>query len=60
MRMVDVDTLERITRDIFVAWKAPATPRGSRPCSSARPARPIARRDPDSHYVHALKTGDVN
>jgi len=23
MRMVDVETLERITRDIFAAWKAP-------------------------------------
>src|SRR5574341_973350 len=23
MRTIDVDTLERITRDIFVAWKAP-------------------------------------
>jgi hypothetical protein len=23
MRMVDVETLERITRDIFTAWKAP-------------------------------------
>jgi LDH2 family malate/lactate/ureidoglycolate dehydrogenase len=63
MRMVDVDTLERITRDIFVAWKAPRE-------DASWIASLLVRanlRGHDSHgviriphYVHALKTGDVN
>jgi hydroxycarboxylate dehydrogenase B len=61
--MVDVDTLERITRDIFVAWKAPRE-------DASWIASLLVRanlRGHDSHgviriphYVHALKTGDVN
>src|SRR5258706_4271960 len=63
MRMVDVDTLERITRDIFAAWKAPRE-------DASWIASLLVRanlRGNDSHgviriphYVHALKTGDVN
>ena len=63
MRMVDVDTLERITRDIFVAWKAPRD-------DASWIASLLVRanlRGHDSHgviriphYVHALKIGDVN
>jgi hydroxycarboxylate dehydrogenase B len=63
MRMVDVETLERITRDIFTAWKAPRE-------DATWIASLLVRanlRGHDSHgviriphYVHALKTGDVN
>ena len=63
MRMVDVETLERITRDIFAAWKAPRE-------DAAWIASLLVRanlRGHDSHgviriphYVHALKTGEVN
>src|SRR5262245_14109800 len=63
MRMVDVDTLERITRDIFVAWKAPRE-------DATWVASLLVRanlRGHDSHgviriphYVHALKSGEVN
>ena len=63
MRMVDVETLERITRDIFVAWKAPRE-------DASWIASLLVRanlRGHDSHgviriphYVHALKAGEVN
>ena len=63
MRTVEVDTLERITRDIFVAWKAPRE-------DAAWIASLLVRanlRGHDSHgviriphYVHALKAGEVN
>jgi uncharacterized oxidoreductase len=63
MRMVDVETLERITQDIFVAWRAPRA-------DASWIASLLVRanlRGHDSHgviriphYVHALKTGEVN
>src|SRR5881397_3296035 len=63
MRMVDVETLERITRDIFTAWKAPRE-------DAAWIASMLVRanlRGHDSHgvirvpqYVANLKAGTLN
>jgi len=63
MRTVDVETLERITRDIFVGWRALRE-------DAAWIAALLVRanlRGHDSHgviriphYVHALKAGEVN
>jgi len=63
MRTVEVETLERVTRDIFAAWRAPRE-------DAAGIATLLVRsnlRGHDSHgviriphYVRALKNGEVN
>ena len=63
MRMIDAETLERVTRDIFAGWRAPRE-------DAAWVAALLVRanlRGHDSHgviriphYVHALKAGEVN
>jgi len=63
MRTVEVETLERVTRDIFAAWRAPRE-------DAAWIATLLVRsnlRGHDSHgviriphYVRALKNGEVN
>src|SRR5437879_4512519 len=63
MRMVDVETLERITRDIFVARKAPSADASW--IASLLVHANLRGHDSHGviripHYVHALKTGEVN
>ena len=63
MRMVDVETLERITRDIFTAWKAPRE--DATWIASLLVHANLRGHDSHGviripHYVHALKTGEVN